>query len=154
MASGCRYDRKLLGRMTREAWLCVRACMQEVLGRKDVVPGMVAGLQTHGELVNYHPHIHALVTCGAFTEDGSFLETPGFDEERMLALWENRIFKLLRKEERITEEVVDEMRSASGSAPFGLWCSLRCAPRDLRPSMASGCAPGSIRASGLTNRCT
>ena len=83
----CRYDRKLLGRMTREAWLCVRQYLQQELGRKDVVPGMIAGMQTHGELLHFHPHIHALVTCGGFNTAGGFLELPEFDEDRMLALY-------------------------------------------------------------------
>ncbi len=107
----CRYNRKLLGRMAHEAWFCVRQYAREVLDRKDAVPGMIAAMQTSGELLNWHPHIHALVTCGAFTEDGTFLEVQEFDEERMLALWEDRIFKLLIKEELITDEVEDQMRS-------------------------------------------
>jgi hypothetical protein len=107
----CRYDRKLLGRMTREAWLCVRQYVHEALGRKDAVPGMIAAMQTHGELLHFHPHLHALVTCGAFTDDGTFLDVPAFDEDRMLALWEDRIFKLLTKEDLVTEDVVGQMRS-------------------------------------------
>ncbi|MHC4885443.1 MAG: transposase zinc-binding domain-containing protein, partial [Planctomycetota bacterium] len=50
-------------------------------------------------------------TCGAFTKEGEFLEVPVVDDERILALWEDRVFKLLLKEERIAEDVVDEMRS-------------------------------------------
>ena len=82
----CRYDRKLLGRMTREAWLCVRQHIQQELGCKDVVPGMIAGMQTHGELMNFHPHIHALATCGGYNAAGGVLQLPEFDRDRMLAL--------------------------------------------------------------------
>ncbi len=107
----CRYDRKLLGRMARQAWLCVLKYAQQVLKRKDIQPGMIATLQTAGELLNWHPHIHTLVTCGAFTEDSTFLEIPEFDEDRMLELWENCIFKLLIKEGLITDEVEEQMHS-------------------------------------------
>lgn len=107
----CRYDRKLMGRMARVAWTCVKQAFQEALGRKDVVPGMVAGIQTQGELLHWHPHLHCLVTCGAFTKDAEFLEVAEVDTERVLQFWEERIFALLVKEERITEDVVDEMRS-------------------------------------------
>jgi hypothetical protein len=107
----CRYDRKLLGRMARQAWLCVLKYAQEILARKDIKPGMIATLQTAGELLNWHPHIHALVTCGAFTEDSTFLDIPEFNEERMQALWEDSIFKLLIRESLITDEVEEQMRS-------------------------------------------
>ena len=47
-----------------------------MLRRDNVVPGVVAGIQTFGELTHWHPHIHALVTEGAFAPDGTFLPLP------------------------------------------------------------------------------
>jgi hypothetical protein len=38
-----------------------------MLGREDVVPGMIAAIQTSGQLLHWNPHIHSLVTCGAYT---------------------------------------------------------------------------------------
>ena len=72
---------------------------------------MIAGLQSHGELLHWHPHTHALVTCGAFTKDREFLEVAELDAERVLQLWEDRVFALLVKEERITEDVGEDMRA-------------------------------------------
>ncbi|MGA2033027.1 MAG: transposase [Thermoguttaceae bacterium] len=37
---------------------------------------MIVAIQTHGELLHWHPHFHALVTCGAFTAEGGFLALP------------------------------------------------------------------------------
>ena len=34
-----------------------------VLGRAGVVPTMVASTQTHGQLSNWHPHVHAMTAC-------------------------------------------------------------------------------------------
>ena len=31
---------------------------------------MAIAIQTHGALLHWHPHIHALVTCGGFTPKG------------------------------------------------------------------------------------
>ncbi len=56
-----RFDRQLLGKLSS----CAR-----------VVPGMIAAIPTHGELLHWHPHIHMLITCGAFTPEGEFLELP------------------------------------------------------------------------------
>ena len=64
----CRYDRSLLGGLARAAWLAVAEVYRQVLGRDDVTPGMVAGIQTFGQLIHYHPHIHAIVT-----DDGSVI---------------------------------------------------------------------------------
>ena len=79
-----RFDRQLLGKLSSSAWTCLKAEAVRLLGREDVVPGMIAAIQTHGELLHWHPHIHVLITCGAFTPEGDFLELPEFDMQRLL----------------------------------------------------------------------
>ena len=45
----------------------------------DVTPDLVVSIRTFGSYAaNFHPHVHALVTGGAFTE-GEFLRLPYFD---------------------------------------------------------------------------
>ena len=34
---------------------------------KEGVPGVVISIQTFGDLVNFHPHLHCLVSDGCFT---------------------------------------------------------------------------------------
>jgi hypothetical protein len=46
-----RFDRKLLGKLCSCAWTCIQADIRRLLGRDDMVPGMVAAIQTHGELL-------------------------------------------------------------------------------------------------------
>jgi ribosomal protein S27E len=120
-----RFDRKLLGKLCSCAWTCVKAEIQRVLGRDDVLPGMIATIQTHGELLHWHPHIHALVTCGAFTPsasprpldgrgaggEGEFLEVPALDIERLKAAWQEAVFALYLAKDKIEPEVVDNMRT-------------------------------------------
>ena len=48
---------------------------------QEVVPGMIGAIQTHGELLHWHPHLHLLVICGAFTPEGDFVELPQFDRD-------------------------------------------------------------------------
>ncbi len=105
-----RFDRKLLGKLCSCAWKCMRAEVQRGLGRDDVLPGMVAAIQTHGELLHWHPHIHTLVACGAFSPRGEFLEVPQFDLERLHAAWREAVFALYLAEEKIEAEVVESMR--------------------------------------------
>ena len=52
----CRYDRSLLGQLARAAWLTVGEVYHQVLDRDDVTPGMLAGIQTFGELIHLNPH--------------------------------------------------------------------------------------------------
>ncbi len=65
-----------------------------MLDRRDVVPGMVAGIQTHGQIADFHPHVHAVTSHGAFIpvryEDSCLVvpEGPGLGIEVDLAYLE------------------------------------------------------------------
>ena len=107
-----RFNRELLRKLPRLAWETVLEVCRAVLGRDDVVPGMTAAIQTHGQLSNWHPHIHALTTHGAFAPDGTFIPLPDdLSSTPFLEVWEARIFRLLLDEGRITQQVIDQMRS-------------------------------------------
>ena len=97
------------------AWTCLKAEAARLLGREDLVPGMIAAIQTHGELLHWHPHIHVLVTCGAWTPEGDFLELPEFDMERLLVACQEAVFALYLDEEKIEPGVVENMRTWSHS---------------------------------------
>ena len=106
-----RFDRQLLGKLCTCAWNCIQAEVRRLLGRDDVVPGMVGAIQTFGELLHWHPHIHTLVTCGAFTPDGEFLELPELNLERLQAAWQEAVFALYLAEEKIEPEVDENIRT-------------------------------------------
>jgi hypothetical protein len=46
-----RFDRKLLGKLCTCVWTCLQAEVRRLLGRDDVVPGMVAAIQKFGKLL-------------------------------------------------------------------------------------------------------
>jgi len=77
----------------------------------DIVPGMVAAIQTHGQLLHWHPHLHLLLTCGAFTPTGDFLELPQLDLQRLETAWQESVFALYLAEEMIEPEVVENIRT-------------------------------------------
>jgi len=52
-----------------------------------------------------------LITCGAFTPEGDFLELPEFNMERLLVAWQDAVFALYLAEEKIEPVVVENMRS-------------------------------------------
>ncbi len=125
----CRYDRTLLGQLARAAWLATVDVYRQLLDRPDAKPGMVAGIQTFGQLIHYHPHIHAIVTDGAFTPDGTFHCLPKFDNGRLLTAWENKVFKLFLDADKIDQPTIDEMRSWPHSG-FSVDNSVRLPPGD------------------------
>jgi len=106
-----RYNRELLRQLPPLAWETVRDVDRATLGRDDVVPGLTVGIQTHGELANWHPHLHVLATDGAFAPDGTFIPMPETPAEPYLKLWEQKLFDLLLAEGRITPEIVRQMRT-------------------------------------------
>jgi len=106
-----RYDRKLLGDLCQVAWRTVRTVYQAVSGRPDGVPAMVGAIQSFGDLIHWHPHIHTLVSEGVFLPDETFLPLPRLAGEPFLKLWEHEVFKLLLAAGKITEEVIRNMRS-------------------------------------------
>ena len=106
-----RFDRSLLKELPKLASQVVKEVYQAVLDRDDIAPGMMAAVQSFGELAHFHPHIHALVTDGAFTSDGNFVPLPKIAVEPFLKLWKQKIFTLLLKHGKISQDVIDNMRS-------------------------------------------
>jgi hypothetical protein len=54
------HHRELLGRLALAAWGTVRELMVAAVGDKELRPGMVAVVQTAGDLGNWHPHTQYL----------------------------------------------------------------------------------------------
>jgi len=85
-----RFDRRLLGQLCRAAARTAITVYRTVSGRPDAVPGMVGAIQTFGQLIHAHPHIHTLVSEGVFLPDSTFLPLPKLATEPFLKLWESR----------------------------------------------------------------
>jgi Putative transposase len=146
-----RFQRRLLGELCRAAARTVITVYWSASGRPDAVPGVVGAIQTFGQLIHAHPHIHALVSEGVFLpETGAFLPLPKLATEPFLRLLEQEVCALLLAEGKITEEVVQNIRSwkhsgfsvdQSGRLEAGdqqgiqrlIQYFLRCPSEDCRP---------------------
>jgi len=73
------YDRALLGDLSRVAARTLTAFIRATTGEQNLSVGLVASIQTHGSLANWHPHLQLLVTDGGFRPDGSFVPLPRHD---------------------------------------------------------------------------
>jgi len=106
-----RFHRGLLNRLPRLAWETVLEVYRAILG-PEAIPGGVIAVQTFGTLIHFHPHLHGLVTDGAFMPDGRFLPVPAnLTHEPFCRLWEHKVFSLLLDEGRIEPALVEQMRS-------------------------------------------
>ncbi|MBI3080950.1 MAG: transposase [candidate division NC10 bacterium] len=73
------YNRVLLGDLSRVAARTLTAFIRATTGERNLSVGLVASIQTHGSLANWHPHLHLLVTDGGFRPDGTFVPLPLHD---------------------------------------------------------------------------
>jgi hypothetical protein len=56
----------------------INASLKATVPYEDAVPGASKAVQTYGDLQNFNPHLHAIVSDGCFLDDGSFKMAPGF----------------------------------------------------------------------------
>jgi hypothetical protein len=47
---------------------------------KDLTPGIIAVIQSFGSRINFHPHLHFLVTGGGTDKKGQFHSVPHFND--------------------------------------------------------------------------
>ena len=106
-----RFHRGLLQRLPQLAWQSVLEVYRAVLGA-EALPGGIVAIQTFGTLIHFHPHLHGLITDGAFMADGSFRPVPiNLTHEPFLRLWEHKVFRLLLDEGLIEPALVEQIRS-------------------------------------------
>jgi hypothetical protein len=72
---------------------------------------VILSIQTYGEELNAHPHLHAVVTDGCFSRAGTFHPIPEVDPQKMMELFRHKVFKMLLAEEKITETQVEKLLS-------------------------------------------
>lgn len=91
-----RKDRRLLGQLRQSAYEALKAFLQAAVNHRRAVPGVIIAIQTFGDLANFHPHLHAIATDGAFQSTGWFHVLPKIDLKRLEELFRHWGLKLLR----------------------------------------------------------
>lgn len=132
-----RMDRSLLGKLSRCAYDTVCEIMHYEVGGDafsapdggEVLPGMFAAIQTFGDLLNWHSHIHAIVTEGGYTENGCFVRIPYVNKKSALAIWEDHVLDMMQREKKIGLEAVAQIRSQKYSG-FSIDNSVRIEAKD------------------------
>ena len=71
------HHRELLAKLSQAAWQTVHELIAEAGGKdRGVRPGMVSVVQTATDLLEWSPHVHALVSRGGWDRDGTWVPVP------------------------------------------------------------------------------
>jgi ribosomal protein S27E len=125
------HHRELIGGLARAAWETVRELMVAATGEDGLRPGMVAVVQTAGDLANWHPHAHALVSRGGWTRDWGWVPVPYVDEHAAGLLFRHKVMRLLQDVGLLTEERTELLLSWRHSG-FSVHNRVRVEPEDGR----------------------
>ena len=99
--------RKRLTRLARLAYETLKELLRTAAGTPRAVPGAVACLQSAGNLLDWHPHVHLLISWGLFRPDGSFLPVNGTpDPETVARLFRHKVLRMLLEEGAMEAHVV------------------------------------------------
>jgi hypothetical protein len=139
------YDRTLLGELARVAARTVTAFWRATIGEQDLSVGIVASIQTHGSLANWHPHLHLLVTDSGFRPDGTFVHLPLHDVATLTEAFRRAVLKMFVQRELMEVEtaqgmlawphagfhVHDAVRAAADDTAFTVRLARYCARNPL-----------------------
>ena len=114
-----RGNRKLLGRLCVVARDSLKTFLREQLNLPEGDVGMITVIQTFGEYLGWHPHLHALCADGLFVPGGLFYCMPACDLLELERLFQSGVLKLLLKAGLIDEATVENMHCWEHSG-FGI----------------------------------
>jgi len=101
------YRRSLLGELCR---IVARALAEAYrVAAPGARPGFILFVQTFGDLVNFNPHVHALVADGVFEVSGRFVPLPPVPEPLLAERLRRAVLSLLVRREAILPALSSQM---------------------------------------------
>jgi hypothetical protein len=101
---------RLLGALCRSALRSLTRYFEVVTG-SELMPGVIAAIQTFGNRINAHPHLHFLVTEGGVDKAGLFHKIPRLDDSRLAELFAREVLGFLVRKELLSPEWADRLLS-------------------------------------------
>jgi hypothetical protein len=122
-----RYDRSNSSLLFTAAWQSIFELYGAII--PDGMPGAVQVLQTAGESLNWNPHLHSIVTSGAFLEDGAFQSLDYISQEKLTELFKHKVLNSMKEAELIGDETIELILSWQHSG-FSAWVGEAILPED------------------------
>ena len=110
-----RYDRALNHLLFQAAW----GSLSAVLGHAGTSAAVLT-VQTAGEALNFHPHLHGVLADGCFGAGGAFTPFSGIDLEAVTRAFADRVLASLSGKELISDEDVAQILSQEHTG-FHVW---------------------------------
>jgi len=101
----------------------------KALAGKELTPGVIAVIQIFVERINFHPHLHVLMTEGGTDKEGNFHKVEKFDDSLIAEFFSREVFSLLLREKLISLSLVQKIlawrQSDSSLSPSSALAKLR-----------------------------
>jgi hypothetical protein len=93
-----------------------------------LMPGVVTVIQTFGNRINFHPHLHVMVTEGGTSTDGDFCPVPIFNDATLGRIFAHEVLSLLTSRGLISAEIAHKILSWRHTG-FGVHSKVRTTTR-------------------------
>jgi hypothetical protein len=84
---------------------------RKALTGSALTPGVIAAIQTFGDRINLHVHLHLLVTEGGVDAAGVFHKIPRIDDSRLAELFGREVLEFLVRKELLSPEWAERILS-------------------------------------------
>jgi len=105
-----KYNRSLLSELCR----CGKEALEKYFKattRRDITPGIIAVIQSFGKRINFHPHLHFLVTEGGTDKQDRFHKVSLFNDSLLCRFFSREVFSLLLRKQLINRGFVKKILS-------------------------------------------
>ena len=113
-----KYDRELFKLLYQAAWKAWKDYAEGIYA--DGTPAAIMSLHTAGDLLNFHPHLHALVLSGVVDSSGNYLKIENVDRELLTEFFAEEVYKIFLDKDLLSEDDIRSMKSWSHSG-FSVW---------------------------------
>jgi hypothetical protein len=117
-------DRNLLHELGRCAWATLCRGLSVAVNDRQARPGALLSRAPSGDLGNPHPHLHTIVSCGAWVGGGrgeGFLPWPvHLKGEHLEELFRRKVLALLVRRDRLAQSTADRLMQWSPTG-FSVW---------------------------------
>ena len=141
------HHRELLGKLSQAAWETVRELIAQAdCGDRARRPGMITVVQTATDLLEWSPHVHAIVSRGGWGTQATWIPVAYVDAKAAEILFRHNVLSFLRAEELLSEERIELLLSWRNTG-FSVHNTVTVEPEDpssterlarylLRPSLS------------------
>ena len=105
-----RFRRGLLGELCRSAVKTLTVYFEALTG-EELVSGIIVAVQTFGDRINFHPHLHLLLTEGGVDRAGIFHRLPRLDDARLAEIFGREILAFLVSKGLLSPEWAERILS-------------------------------------------